>query len=268
MKVNIAAGDEEMKVGELSEWIQNLGCGWASENGVRFGNPEAEVTGVLVCWMCACESIREAVRRGLNVVLCHEDALFPPSYAGGNVDQLAGPVNAARLGLLGRSGVSVIRAHGPLDKFCILDDFGARLGLANPSVKEVDGYVRIYDINPTPFVEFFDAVKHAMGLKAARHWASEGHIVRRVGLPWGGLGLSINAGFIQKMLGYMPDTLIAGETDEYSFYAAQDAGVALIETGHAASENPGLEHFVAHMREKLPDLPVVFYMNRPAYAVG
>lgn len=257
-----------MKVAEFIQFLKDLGCGWASENGLRYGDAHADVKGVMVCWMCTTEAIRVAAERGFNVILCHEDMLFPPSYAGGGTDHLAGPINARRLALLGRLGINVIRAHGPLDKFCILDDFANRLGLKQPRVRDVDAYIRIFDVEPVPFAQMIARTKDLLHLGSVRYWAPPDHITRIIGLPWGGLGLSINAGFIQRLLEYKPDTLIAGECDEYAFYALQDAGVAIIETGHATSENPGLEHFAEHVKSCFPGLEVIFYRNCEPFRIG
>ena len=84
-------------------------------------------------------------------------------------------------------------------------------------------------------------------------------IVKCPALPWGGLGLSVNVGFIEGLLQYRPDVLIAGESDEYAMVYAIDADIPLIETSHAASENPGLRHFTEHLAASSPGLKVVFH---------
>ena len=84
-------------------------------------------------------------------------------------------------------------------------------------------------------------------------------VVSRVGLPWGGLGLSVNVGFIEALLGYDPDVLIAGESDEYAMFYCLDADVPLIETSHAGSENFGLARFAQQLAQHFPGLRVVFH---------
>jgi len=73
------------------------------------------------------------------------------------------------------------------------------------------------------------------------------------------LGLSLNIGFVEKLLSYDPDLLIAGETDEYAMYYARDAGVCMIETGHSLSENIGLRRFIETLRQRYPKVKVVFH---------
>jgi len=46
---------------------------------------------------------------------------------------------------------------------------------------------------------------------------------------------------------------------------AEDAGLALIETSHAACENIGLRRFAAMLREGCPGIKVVFHESGPGW---
>ncbi|MBC7287130.1 MAG: Nif3-like dinuclear metal center hexameric protein, partial [Armatimonadetes bacterium] len=107
----------------------------------------------------------------------------------------------------------------------------------------------------------------ATGLSHLRVTGPLDKIVRRVALPWGGLGLSLNVAFLNELLAYGPDCFIAGETDEYAQRFCQDAAVVMIETGHAVSEEPGLENFARWLAEKVRPVPVVFHRLSPAWTV-
>jgi putative NIF3 family GTP cyclohydrolase 1 type 2 len=54
------------------------------------------------------------------------------------------------------------------------------------------------------------------------------------------------------------DAIICGETLDYAFRAAVDADVALIETAHVNSENPGVREYARLLAAKLTDTPVRF----------
>jgi len=86
-------------------------------------------------------------------------------------------------------------------------------------------------------------------------------VVSRVGLPWGGLGLSLNTAFMQSVIAHEPDVFIAGETDDYGMRFAIDAGVPMIETSHATSEIPGMRHFAEDLADRYPGLGVVAFEN-------
>ena len=47
------------------------------EDGVIKGNPDAEVNGVLVCFMATLDALRTARREGCNLVVTHETPFLP-----------------------------------------------------------------------------------------------------------------------------------------------------------------------------------------------
>jgi putative NIF3 family GTP cyclohydrolase 1 type 2 len=249
---------------EIAGIIEDLAAPRGGDEGFRFGNPEAEVSGVLVCWMCTLEAMARAVDEKCNVIITHEQLHYPYTFRESTLEEsLTWPVNYARVQALAKNDLTVYRAHGMLDRFCILDDFGKALNLPEPVVKE--GYYRIYDVQPTPVVQVVERAKQRLGLAHLRVTGSVDNMVRRIGLPWGGLGLSVNIGFLNGLLAYGPDCLIAGETDEYAQRFCQDAGVVLIETGHAVSEEPGLEKFAKWLGERIEPTKVVFHRLSPAW---
>jgi putative NIF3 family GTP cyclohydrolase 1 type 2 len=253
-----------MQAKEIGDFIEQLSPGVGGEEGFRFGEPGVEVSGVLVCWMATVDAIEAAAGQGCNMIVCHEELTYPYEFRAGELGRhLWWRPNARRLSLLGRHGMVVYRAHGMLDRYCILDDFAELLGLPEPEVKE--GYLRICVIEPTTVRELAERVKERTGMTHVRVSGDLEKVVSRVGLPWGGLGLSLNASFLQQLLAYDPHVYIAGESDEYAMRFTTDCGIPMIETSHSTSENPGLEHFASDLRRKFPDLKVVFYSNPVAW---
>jgi putative NIF3 family GTP cyclohydrolase 1 type 2 len=243
---------------EIGAFIQTLGNGLGGDEGFRWGSPDAEVSGVLVAWNGSVPAIERAAAEGCNLMVIHEELTYPYAFRGGDLSAcLHWRSNQARLGRLARHGITIFRAHGTLDTYCILDDFRIALGLPEPSVKE--GYYRICDIEPTTVRELAERSKAALRMPALRVAGDLDRVVRRVGLPWGGLGLSLNVSFLEGLLAYNPDVLIAGESDEYAMFAMLDADVPLIEMGHAVSENMGLERTAQTLRETFAGLKVVYH---------
>jgi putative NIF3 family GTP cyclohydrolase 1 type 2 len=252
-----------MTAKEVAQLIEELAPPAGAEEGFRFGAAELEVTGVLVCWMCTLEAIDRAIEEECNLIVTHEELEYPYAFLRRGDDYLQWPVNKARLEKLRLHQLTVYRAHGMLDRFCVLDDFARALNLPKPVVAE--GYFRVYEVQPTPVAQVVARAKQRLGLSHLRVTGALDNMVRRIALPWGGLGLSLNVGFLNDLLAYQPDCLIAGETDEYAQRFCQDAGVVLIETGHAVSEEPGLEHFAAWLQARLTPVKVVFHRLSPAW---
>lgn len=189
-----------MKIKEIEKFIEGKAGKLGDEEGFLFGNPDEELKGILVSWMATTAAIKKAGKENCNLMIVHEDPFFPPSYASNVVIEkyLSNRVNRARIELLSKYGITVFRAHGTLDKLYILDDAWKVLGFPKPIIKE--GFYRIFQIKPIKIKDLAKKVKKAMKLDAMRVTGDLNKKVSRVGLPWGGLGLSINAGFISRML--------------------------------------------------------------------
>ncbi|MCX7600193.1 MAG: Nif3-like dinuclear metal center hexameric protein [Armatimonadetes bacterium] len=255
-----------MRCSDVATLIEELAPPRGNDEGFRFGDPGAEVRKIMVAWMATLEVIGAAAQADCNLLIVHEELHFPYSHISPGLENfLCWPVNRARIEALAKAEITVYRAHGMLDRFCILDDFGKALNLPEPTVAE--GYFRIYDVQPTPVVQVAERAKQRLKLPHLRVTGALDNMVRRIGLAWGGLGLSLNVGFLNDILRYQPDCLIAGETDEYAQRFCQDAGVVLIETGHAASEEPGLKHFAEWLAKNIEPVPVLFHRLCSAWVV-
>lgn len=238
-----------------------------ADEGFRWGDSAVEVEGVMVAFFPTVETIEACAHEGCNLLIAHELLQMPyPWRANGDLgEHLTWRVNHNRISALAKHDITLFRAHGTLDRFCIHQAFVEMLGLGKPAEK--DGFVSIYEIQPTVIRDLVEDVKRRTGMSSLRVTANVGREVTRVGLPWGGTGLSVNAGFLNSVIEHDPHVLIAGETDEYAMRMVRDCGVELIETGHAISEEPGLERFAAHLRERFAEFRVVFHRCEPAWQV-
>ncbi|MGC9318437.1 MAG: Nif3-like dinuclear metal center hexameric protein [Armatimonadota bacterium] len=257
-----------MRASEIGEFVDGLvpEQPLGGDEGFRWGDPEVEVSGVLVAFMPTVEAIERCAAEGCNLLVAHELLHMPYPWRGQGLERhLTWRVNRRRIGLLARHGITLFRAHGTLDRFCVLEDFATLLGLTEPVYD--DGRVRIHEIERVPLGELVERVKASTGLDAVRVSGELETPVSRVGLPWGGTGLSVNASFINSVIEHHPDVLIAGESDEYAMRMIRDCDVTLIETGHAVSEEPGLEHFARHLAESFPEVRVVFHRSEPGWRV-
>ena len=244
--------------------IESFGA-LGGDEGILFGDREQEVTGIQVCWMASLDAIEHAGKAGDNLIIAHEDLYFPswrPQNSSTPVDYLSWRVNQRRIGLLTDHGISVIRVHGTLDRHCIFTAFANKLGLGTPAVDE-GPYLKAYDLPPnTTFGALVGRVKSALGMEAVRATPHDPAApVRRAGLPWGGLGLFVNVGYMQSILKYGCDVFIAGESDNYGMHFAWESGVPMIETSHEVSENPGLAEYAQELQAMLPNVPVHYYEN-------
>ncbi len=235
-----------------------------SDEGVHHGSIDAEVTSVLLCWMATSEAIEEAGRFGADLLIPHESLCYPYNAAilddapEGWEDWTA---NRRRRELLEEHKLTCARIHGSMDQISIFDDFVELLGLGQPVHEK--GLVKVYEIEECTYGELIERVKSRTGMDHVRVSFADrlDRKVKRIGLPWGGLGLLTNVGYMQKVLEQGVDVLIAGETDNYGFRFPAEWDVPMIETSHETSENPGIRHFAEMLAAEFPGLKVRFYEN-------
>jgi len=247
----------------VAAYIESLSPPPGSEEGFKYGDPDAPVEGILVCWMATVAAIEQAAAEGCNLIVCHEDVYFPYAFLDPGLEKhLTWRVNRSRISRFAAHDLTVYRSHCTLDRRFIVEAFPQAIGLENPVIRE--GYYLIYDVTPVTVLELAANVKSRLGLPAVRVTGDPEALASRIGLPVGGIGLSLNIGFINALLDYGADCLIAGEMDEYAMRFVVDAGAPMIETGHAASENPGLREFHRDLSTRFPDVRVVFHeCDRP-----
>ena len=258
-----------MKLYELENRLRQYRGQINADEGIVYGDPAAEVKGVLVCWMGTLAAVRRAGEVGANTILSHEAIFFPyPGIRAGvpPTDHLSWCCNRQRIEALAAAGINVIRLHGTMDRLHIFDQFPVALGFPEPVLRE--DLIRIYEFPATTVREMVRRVKERLKLDYVRVSNCDlDRPVRRVALPLGGLSLFVNVGGLAHLARYSPDLFIAGETDEYALQFAIDAGIPLIETSHAVSENPGVRIFADRLAGDIKPIPVTCYQNDRAWMV-
>ncbi|NLX36879.1 MAG: hypothetical protein GXY68_09350 [Chloroflexi bacterium] len=239
------------------------------DEGLHHGRPDAEVERIMVCWMASPQALEVAAAQGAQLVIAHE-SLYYPYDAVVRSDNPSNwqewPTNAQRRAALERHGLSLLRVHGSADELCIYDAFARQLGLCDAVAG--NGMARIFAIAPCTVGQLAERVKAVTGLEAVRVVAPHGldQRVCRVGLPWGGMALFVNVGYLQSLVALGCDVLIAGESDNYGARFAAELGIGMIETSHEVSENEGLREFARRLADEL-SLPVSCYPNPPIWRI-
>ncbi|MCL2740505.1 MAG: Nif3-like dinuclear metal center hexameric protein [Oscillospiraceae bacterium] len=261
-------GKAGYRASDVRDYVQSLYDWLNQDEGILYGSPDKAVSKVQVCWMADVAAIRNALSIGADMIVGHESLCYPHDVlnTGGVKDFMSWKTNHARLRLLGGADITFMRAHGTLDRFCVYDDFAGMLGLERTFRDPKDFSRTVFDVPPITYGEMIAKVKAATGMARLRATNGDrGRAVRRVGLPWGGLGLLGNCAYMQKLAALGCDLFIAGETCNYGFRFAVDAGIDMIETGHEISENPGMRRFAETLKSALPGLEVAFYENLPEW---
>jgi putative NIF3 family GTP cyclohydrolase 1 type 2 len=227
-------------------------------NGLLYGDPETEVTGIATTWTPTVAVLREAACDGLNFVLTHEI----PFFGGGETEWFRTlpeedkPHNIARKKILDENRMVVCRCHSNWDASPggVMESCAEALGFADVHYRHP--YCTTYNIEPTTLAQLAAHAKQALGVPLVRVAGDTGMTVRRVTLHYGGLAQRWLA--IDEAVVAGADAIICGEALDYTLRAAIDAGIGFIETSHVYSENPGMRNFAQLLGERLPGLPVRF----------
>ena len=228
------------------------------EEGFLFGSGDGEVEGVLVSWMATVSAIRHAVENACNLIVCHEALTFFDYFARfGATGREPWSADRPRLALLEENGISVLRAHSTVDPTHVVPEFVRAIGLP-PAIRKGDVW-SYHELPRTTLRELVARVREGMHMRSLRVTGDPEMRMTRVGTMVGGLGLDRHIDQWEKHL--MPlrvEVIVAGETNDFAQRFAVDAGLALIETCHSSSEEPGLKKLSDDLLEAFPGLKVLF----------
>ena len=228
------------------------------EEGFLYGKGEEELRGICVCWMPTRSAVGHAIAEDCNLIVSHEVITFYdyPVWAADPPGD-PWPSDQARLDLLAAYQISVLRIHSTVDPTHIGPALWAALDLPAPDFR---GWAYSHHaVAPVTVADLAARAKAALGMTHLRVSGDPERMVTQLGTAWGGLGLDrhIDA-WVEHLLPRGIEALIVGETSDYAQRFAVENDVALIETCHSASEDPGLRQLAADLADRFPEIKVIF----------
>jgi dinuclear metal center YbgI/SA1388 family protein len=225
--------------------------------GLQVGDPSRPAEKILFSLDPTLEALREAAKRGANVLLTHHPLLFRPVS---RVDESTYPGSV--LAEACRKGISIVAAHTNLDatEGGINDSLAQLLHLRKvqalqPKEKGDVGIGRIGDLPaPLSLGALAEKIKSVLGSTFLRVSGDRDAVVRRVAVV-GGAGGDLVA--TASRLG--ADVLVTGEIRHHEALFAEHMGVALVDAGHYETEKPAFELFA----DKL-----IHHLKKAGYAVS
>ncbi len=197
--------------------------------GFLAGNPENRVEKVLCTLDLRMDVLKEAERRGCQLIVTHHPILFR-----GRKNLRETDAEGRLLCALVRSGISMIAAHTNFDNASpgVNDALAAALGLEN--VRALENGMRIGDIKQTDFGMFCENVEAALR-GPVRRYGDDMRKTRRVAVL-GGAGED----YASQALEAGADVYVTGEMAYHKALDAADNGLCVVEAGHAATEYPAI----------------------------
>ena len=248
------------KVKEIAKIIEDFAPKALQESydnaGLQVGDPNTEVSAVLLCLDVNEDVLREAKERSCNLIVSHHPLIFKglKSLTGANSIQKI-VIDALR------NDIAVYSAHTNLDSVWdgVSHEIARRLGVKDIEVLEPQtnnpkaGLGVVGNIKPLPKIEFLRKIKDTFKVGALRYSAqSPSVVVRRVAVC-GGSGASL----ISSAIAAKADILVTGDVKYHDFTGYGDE-IIIADIGHYESELCSRDILSRVIREQFPELTIYF----------
>lgn len=230
--------------------------------GIQVGDPEADITGVLLCTDATEAVVAEAIDRGFNLVIAHHPLIFH------GLKKIMGRTPVERtVAMAIKHDITIYSAHTNMDSawhgvsFRMAD----KIGMTNVQILD-DNQVAPYgeeshttagcgvigDIAPMPAIEVLKRVKAAFEVGAVRYCGDVEREVTRVALC-GGAG-----GFLLDKAVEMGAQLYVTADMRYHDFLDNHQRIVIADIGHYESEHYTKEIFLEIIQKKNPTFAVAF----------
>lgn len=227
--------------------------------GLQVGDPEMEVTGVLLCLDVTEDILAEAMQRDCNMIVSHHPLIF------GGLKHLTGSTPTERIAADAlRNDVAIYSAHTNLDSTSegVSYEMAHALGMKDcrplePSASgnPEEGLGIVGTIEATPKLEFLRKVKETFEVDSLRYSAqTPGIVVRKVALC-GGSGGSL----LKSAVKSGADVYLCGDL-KYHDFTSYGSEILLADIGHFEGELCSRKILGRVIRQKYPDC-VAYFSN-------
>jgi putative NIF3 family GTP cyclohydrolase 1 type 2 len=224
---------------------------------LKGGDPSTPVTGIATTFLDTMDVLKEANRRGLNLVISHEPTFY--NHRDDTTFFADDPVYLEKKAFIEQHHMVVYRLHDAIHS-TPPDPFGTGmielLGWQKYN-KGPDPYH--FTVPPTKLSALVKELQTKLNARTLRYEGDPNLVVTNIAVAPGASGLET------QVKGLRPDDiqlLIAGEASEWETVEyvrdaiSQGRKKALILLGHEVSEEPGMEKATEHLRVLFPNLKV------------
>ena len=249
-----------MKAQVIYEYLKSMDGGWVDWNNTvdsfKSGEPDCEVTGIAVGWMCYTWALKQALMMGCNLFIAHEPLYY--NHRDNDESMFSFDNIKAKRKLIEDSNLTVLRCHDLWDQvkeIGIPDSWAQLLGFKHPVAGA--GYYRVYDVSG-----------HT-GLSLAKYVANHVRLLGQEGVQLVGppdadvtrvaIGTGAITPFTYFLSEYKVDAAIC--TDDGFIYwrdgaLSIDTGIPVIVVNHIVSETYGVKLLANMLAGQFKDIPV------------
>lgn len=234
-----------MKISQVYNFLDtiapyNTQLPW-DNSGLMVGNIDREVKSVLLCLDCTNDVIRQAVSKGINLIISHHPLIFRPVSS---IKEGTPIYNAIK------NDITVISAHTNLDiAHCGVNDalcHALNIENVKPLVAENVPIMRVGEVSSCSVKQFANFCRKVLD-NSVKYVDCNGN-VEKVAVCSGAGGE-----YIYDVANAGVDTFVTGEAKHHEYLDAKRLGVNLIVAGHFATEKVVLKSLGEKMRNAFPD---------------
>ncbi len=251
-----------MQVKDVIAWMEKvapteLAAHW-DQVGLQVGDPEAEVTGIVVTLDVTDEAVVRAKIEGANLIVAHHPLIFSPLYAIKPGDSRMNRILEAI-----RSDLNIFVVHTNLDAAAggVNDVLAQTLELKKIALvqeeHEAAPFMRTgYWKNAGTQEEFLTLVQERLALPSLRVGGKAQGMIYKVAVASGSGSDAIE---LCPSLGVQ--VLVTGDVKYHDFQRAAELGILVVDAGHFETEIPIVDNLADRMKEALK-LPVYVERSR------
>ena len=224
---------------------------------IKAGDPTTPVTGIAVTFLDTMDVLREANRRGLNLVITHEPTFYnhldDPAFFADD------PVYREKLAFIQEHHMVVVRFHDQLHEISPDPVIGGLIqALGWQSYMDAGDLLHL-TIPRTTLLDLARDLEKKLNVQSMRVVGNPALAITRVGLLPGAAGTQRQIAMLRSD---KVEVLLVGEVPEWETVeyvrdaSAQGRPKALIMLGHAASEEPGMKKILDDLHALFPSVPV------------
>jgi len=238
----------------------------SSVDRIVIGNPLTPVKKLGTAWMPYWETCREAIKKGVNVLVTHEPLFYgyfeiddkPPTQA---KEEYMEAINSKKKWILDHDLV-IIRCHDVWDKIPDIGipfGLGKALGFSNNDLIRSILFYNVYRVEPAPAIKI--AKRIAAALKPANQpgvafYGDENYLVKSVGV---GTGCGCDP---IKFSSMKPDLFIAIDDSIRTWVQpmfSKDTGRPLVVINHGTSEEFGIRLLNEYLKTTYPEYDIIHF---------
>jgi len=271
-KKNVTAEDINLYLRSLCEVNE------PSVDRIIVGDPETIVKKIGTAWLPYWETCREAVEKGVDVLVVHE----PTFYSHWDLDaeewnkskdldfgeNKYRELRDRKREWINKNGLVIIRCHDVWDKIPDIGipyAFGQALGFSAEDILRQHTYYHVYKTEPAPAIDVARSIAlklESVGQPGVAFYGDENYTVRSVGVGTGCICDPMGFAYLE------PDLFIAIDDSVHTWIQttyAEDTGIPLVVVNHGTSEEFGIKLLSEHLKNAFPDHEVIHFKQGCTY---